>query len=503
MEKLKADVVVMGTGGAGMAASIAAAEGGAKVVLLEKRKIFGGISVTGMGIFAVESRLQRLKNVPYTKDEVFKLFMERTHWQADARLVRAYIDKTASTIEWLEGMGVQFQLLDIHTFPGCLNQTGHIVVTPQGLKLQGGISFHMIKAMKDRAEKLGVDIHLATAFKKIVQERGRITKVFAQGAEEIEVGTKAVVIAAGGYVHDKKMMAKYGGLELGKDFNIMHNIPLTGEGIRMAWELGAVPDGMYPQLCNLNIAVSELLEHVNEAKGSRFVGRPRPNIMMASGQPYLWVNLHGVRFVDEGLGNGPYMAYALVRQKNRTCFTIIDNDTKRHLQEEGVDVVGYMDVSPKMGDLDADIKAAVNEGGTFAHSAGSIKELAAKTGINPVTLQQTIDAYNTYYDKGHDEMFAKNPKYLRPVRKPPFYAIRRIGFGYGTIGGIKINERAEAIDKESEPIPGLYAAGDCANGTHTYDYPLVYVLWGSTLGFAINSGRIAGENAATYVKSVK
>ena len=108
VKAVQTDVVVMGSGGAGLAAAIAAAEGKAKVVLFEKRKVFGGISVTGMGIFAVESRLQRLKNVPYTKDEIFRLFMERTHWMADAKLVRAYIDKTASTIEWLEGMGVQF-----------------------------------------------------------------------------------------------------------------------------------------------------------------------------------------------------------------------------------------------------------------------------------------------------------------------------------------------------------------------------------------------------------
>jgi fumarate reductase flavoprotein subunit len=498
MEKLKADVVVMGSGAAGFGAAVAAAEGGAKVVLLEKRKVFGGISVTGMGIFAVESRLQRLKNVPYTKDEVFKYFMDRTHWMADAKLVRAYIDKTASTIEWLEGMGVQFELLNVLTFPGCFNQTGHIVKTPEGLKLMGGVSFHMIKAMRDRAEKLGVAIRLGTAVKKIVQQKGRITKVVAQGADELEVGTKAVVVAAGGYVHNKKMMEKYGGLELGKDFNIMHNIQLTGEGIQMAWELGAVPDGMYPQLCGINIAVAQL-EHVDGAKGSSFVGRPRPNIMMAAMQPYLWVNQHGVRFVDEGLGNGPYMAYAMVRQKERTCFTIFDSDAKQHLQEVGTDIIGYMDIFPtNMGDLDADIKAVLSEGGNFAHSAGSIKELAAKIGVDATILQQTIDNYNGSCDKGHDELFVKNPKFLRPVRKPPFYAFRRTGFGYGTIGGIKINERAEAVDKESEPIPGLYAAGDCANGTHTYDYPLVYTLWGSTLGFAVNTGRIAGENAARY-----
>jgi succinate dehydrogenase/fumarate reductase flavoprotein subunit len=501
MEKLKADVVVMGSGAAGFGAAIAAAEGGAKVVLCEKRKVVGGISVTGMGIFAVESRLQRLKNVPYTRDEVFKLFMDRTHWLADAKLVRAYIDKTASTIEWLEDMGVQFELLDIYTFSECLNQTGHIVKTPEGLKLMGGVSFHMIKAMKDRAEKLGVDIRLGMAVKKIVQEKGRITKVLAQGEDELEVDTKAVVIAAGGYVHNKEMMAKYGGFELGKDFNIMHTIPLTGEGIQMAWDLGAVSDGIYPYLVGSGMA-GEWIAHVDGAKGSRFVGMPRPNILSAIGQPYLWVNLHGVRFMDEGLGNGPYIANAVARQKDRICFTIFDNDTKRHLQEDGLERLGYMDIiPPKLGDLDGDIKTIANEGGTYVCSAGSIKELATKIKVDAAALQQTIDAYNGYCDKGHDEEFAKNPRFLRPVRKPPFYAFRRTTGGYGTLGGIKINERAEAIDKESEPIPGLYAAGDCANGTHVYDIPLVYILWGSTLSFAINVGRIAGENAARYVKS--
>jgi fumarate reductase flavoprotein subunit len=498
MATLRTDVVVMGSGGAGMAAAIAAAEGGAKVVLFEKRKVFGGISVTGMGIFAVESRLQRLKNVPYTRDEVFKLFMDRTHWMADAKLVRAYIDKTASTIEWLEDMGVKFHLLDINTFPGCLNQTGHIVVTPEGLQLRGGISFHMIKAMKDRAEKLGVDIRLGTSVKKIVQDKGRITKVLAQGEDALEVSTKAVIIAAGGYVHNKKMMAKYGGFELGKDFNIMHNIQLTGEGIQMAWELGAVPDGMYPQIATMFAGPSR------QFTGTQFQGSMRPSIAMAGTQPYLWVNQHGIRFLDEGVGNWPYMAYAVVRQKNRCSYTIFDADTRKHLEEVGMERVPYMDIpTTKLLNLDAEVKAAIAEGRDDLCVANSVKELAGKIGVKADVLENTINDYNTCCEKGHDSLFAKDPKFLRPVRKPTFYAFRLSPLGYGTIGGIKINERAEAMDKESEPIPGLYAAGDCANGTHTYDYPLVYVLWGSTLSFAINSGRIAGENAAEYVKSVR
>ncbi len=503
IEKLKADVVVIGTGGAGMAAAVAAAEKGAKVIVFEKRRNFGGISVTGMGIFAIESRLQRLKNVPFTCDDVFKLVMERTHWMADARLVRAYINKTAGTIDWLEGMGVKFDLMDIITFPGCLNQTGHIVRSPQG-GWHGGISTHMIKLMKERAEKLAVRFFFSSSVKKI-SKNGGITGVTAKSNKGnlIEVAAKAVVVATGGYVHNKKMLAEHGGFELGSDFHIMHNIKLQGDGIQLAWGAGAVPDGMYPQLAGINVAATQL-EHISGAVGTTLVGKPHPAIQAASKQPYLWVNMHGERFVDEGLGNGPYMANALVRQKDRTCFTIIDSDTRRHLQQTGVERVGYMDNETlEIGDLDADIKSATEEGLNFACTANSIPELAKKININAVALQQTITEYNRCCDKRHEDLFAKDPRFLRPVKKPPFYAFRRAPQGYGTIGGIKINERAEAINKENEPILGLYAAGDCANGTHTYDYPLVYILWGSTLSFAINTGRIAGENAAKYVKTIK
>ncbi len=77
--------------------------------------------------------------------------------------------------------------------------------------------------------------------------------------------------------------------------------------------------------------------------------------------------------------------------------------------------------------------------------------------------------------------------------------IRFAPIAYGTVGGIRINENTEVLTKEREIIPGLYAAGDCANAIHSYNYSLVYKLWGSTLGFALNSGRIAGENVLGYI----
>ena len=134
------------------------------------------------------------------------------------------------------------------------------------------------------------------------------------------------------------------------------------------------------------------------------------------------------------------------------------------------------------------------------YRADTLEELAELMGVPTEIFIETIKEYNESCYNRHDTLFAKNPKYLRAVEQGPFYAVRRMNAGYGCLGGIKINHKAEAIDKDYNVINGLYGAGDCANGVVAYNTSLMYTNWGGTLGFAVNSGRIAGENAADYVK---
>ena len=108
MKNIETDIIVVAGGVAGLASAIAAAQGGARVILFEKGATTGGTGNMGMGPFAVESTLQRRKQVDLSKEQAFKLFMDYTHWQVDALLVRAYIEKSADTIDWLEKMGVEF-----------------------------------------------------------------------------------------------------------------------------------------------------------------------------------------------------------------------------------------------------------------------------------------------------------------------------------------------------------------------------------------------------------
>jgi hypothetical protein len=129
--------------------------------------------------------------------------------------------------------------------------------------------------------------------------------------------------------------------------------------------------------------------------------------------------------------------------------------------------------------------------------AGSWDEIASWIGAKPEVLKATVEQYNAFCDHGHDDIFAKDRLFLEPLRQPPFYALKSGLMLTQTHGGIKINELTEVMNKDEEPIPGLYAAGveTGAKDWDTYNTRLS----GHAFGFTVNSGRIAGEQAAAYV----
>lgn len=173
---------------------------------------------------------------------------------------------------------------------------------------------------------------------------------------------------------------------------------------------------------------------------------------------------------------------------------------KKRLIEKGIDKNLAMDFPPgtRPADLDRELNAALTNQSKDVFEADSIRELAQKMGINPDVLQTTIDEYNGFCDKGHDDLFAKDPKYLRAIRGPKFYAIKGHTVFLGTLGGIKINHKTEVLDKKDKVIPGLYAVGFDAGGMYGDSY-CIRDSSGLSSSFAINSGRIAGKNALKYI----
>lgn len=480
MNYLETDVVVVAAGAAGLAAAIAAAEKGVKVMAFEKASTTGGTGNRGMGLFGVESRLQRLKQMGPTKDEAFKIFMDYTHWRVDARLVRAYIDKAATTIDWLEKMGVEF-LEPSAYFPGGW-PTWHIV-KPGG----EGCAANMCKIMTQRAKELGVKILLQTPVKKILKKGERVVGVVAEderSEESLEVTAKAVIIATGGFGDNIEMIKKYTGYEWGRDLHSFRIPGLNGDGIRMAWEVGAAPTEMSMELIYI------------------MPGELDPELAETFRQPHLLVNLLGERFINEGLiANSSFIGNAISQQKNRSAFLIFDEEIKDHMEKVGFDSYHVVFPFTKVRSLEALIQVALDRGYKDIFIAESIGELAEKTGIDPEGLNRTIEEYNRFCERGFDPIFNKSHHLLRPIRRPKFYAGRLVPGAYGSLGGIKINYKTEVLNKEWKKIPGLYAAGTDACSIYGDTY--VFILPGNTLGFAINSGRIAGENAAEFVKGEK
>ena len=184
-QTLTTDVAVIGAGGSGMTAALAAAEGGAKVIVFEAKPIAGGTTNFPMGLFAVESKMQKERNITLTRDEAFTMMMDYNHYRGNARLIRAFIDKSASTIEWLQQQGVEFTEPSA-TSPG-MPKTWHLI------KGRGGV---MMKALVAKAKEKGIDIRLNTPVKKIIKEGNRIMGVMAeQDGKPFQVNAKAVVIA--------------------------------------------------------------------------------------------------------------------------------------------------------------------------------------------------------------------------------------------------------------------------------------------------------------------
>lgn len=466
-KNVETDVVVVGGGASGTAAALAAAELGARVVILEKQPAAGGTGNFSEGIFAVESSMQRAMNYDLSKDQAFKMIMDYSHWRANAKLVRAYVDKSPDTIDWLIGHGIKFEQLTSN-YPGGL-YTWHIYE---------GRGAAVIKKLQAKFVEMGNTIMLETAATGLITDNdGRVVGVKAINAddEEIEIRARAVILATGGFGNNKEMLREYTRFP---DVEHIGNIGKTGEGITMAWDVGAAKEGM-----------EVMMSYRPGPKGESTTS----HVGAAAKQPHLWLNPRGERFCDESIiFQWPFAGNALENQGG-TMFVVFDEGTKNYMQTHGIDLgVGVMvPVTTQLLKFEEDFKRAEANGVAF--KASTLEELAKKTGMDPNTLKATVARYNEFYTNRHDADFAKNPRYLQPVQTGPFYAVKSVATSLGTLGGVKVNEKLQAVTEEHKPIPGLYVVGNIAGGMYGDSYDLL--MAGSTVGFAMNSGRIAAENA--------
>lgn len=483
-KQLKTQVLIIGGGGSGLAAAVAAAEKGAKVIVIEKRSKLGGNSALAHELFAAESPVQKRNRFDVLRDDCFRIAMGYSHWRIDPKIVRVWIDKSGDTIRWLEGKGLTFGVggygkmyLD-HRYP----PPGHVIVSKKG-------GMALIEVLARNAKDLGVQIFCDTGTQELItNNNGRVTGVIASTKEDKQIRIRAstVIIATGGYGGNKNLLKKYNPYY---HENIrLAGIPCMGDGLLMTTKVGAATEGLG-------------ILHVESA--CLTPGVPEEINTLAMEPQTIWINKQGERFVDESViyGHTGHMAFeaamAIVRQTDSICYSLFDENLKRLFIETG-STIGWVHIKPGVPQpyLEGMIQQACEKGKIKISS--SLNDIADWMGVKSEALQATIDEYNGFCEQKHDAFFVKHRQYLVPLRNPPYYAVEFHPRNLGTIGGIKINYRMEVVDKNNNPIPGLYAVGQDTGGWQAETYN--QILAGSAFGFAINSGRIAGENAAKCIK---
>lgn len=478
MDVKKVDIVVIGGGGAGFAAALAAAEKDADVVIIEKRSVAGGNSSMAGGLFAAESPVQKRQLIDARRDVLFRIAMDYAHWNIDPMIVRAFVDKSGDTIRWLEEKGVEFTALPA-MYPNQAIRTNHVTH-------KGGAG--IINKLKARCEGLGTGIFYKTSAKELLLDKeGNVEGVIAEKEDSrIFFKAKCIIIATGGYGGNKELLKQY---HMGYHKNIFTvGLPHTGDGLIMAMEIGAATEGL----------------GILQLSGPEYPGAMAVRLM-AQEPNTLWVNKRGERFTDEAnTFDLSLRGNAVNRQPEKITYTLVDETIKNIIQEEGLVQLPHVPhgsdaIQPgdRLPDLSDQLNSEAEKG--KVKISETLDDIAGWMGADVRVLKDTIESYNSFCDQGHDRIFVKDPKYLLPLRTPPYYAIKCFSCFTDTMGGIKVNQRMEVLDQRDDPIKGLYGAGVCVGGWESDTY--CYILSGSTLGFAFNSGRIAGENAVTYLEN--
>ena len=444
------DVVVVGAGGAGVAAAVEAYDKGANVILLEKTAAIGGTTATSQGMIAgYETYKTKEQDIHYTVDQMYHNLMNNASYRLDPALTMITVEKSGQTIDYLhERMGMEFDDT-IWTYYGNL-QMMHVVT---------GAGLAMKSAMETTLANTTIDLQLNTRANEILMNAdGSVKGVKAtRGNDTVYVYADSVVIATGGYAYNPELTVrldpeKEGTMGIGWE-------GATGDGIIMASNVGAALTHLQDMMCVLKDY--EIMAYHNgnstTANVSSFISRDNTVLLGKEGK----------RFCDEkDIG---YMTQAL----NMPIFDQMHRDE-----------LGYVWAISDVASLNA--KKVVRGLGMEFITADTFEELAEKMELPVETVVETLTNYNSYVAAGHDPEFGR---LLLAELTAPYAAVKVMPCEIITYGGIARNTEAEVIRADGTVIEGLFTAGEASSNS---------AYMGFTVSNAYTWGRIARENAAEF-----
>lgn len=472
------DVVVVGAGVAGLSAAVSAAEAGARVAVLERsteaetggntryteaflrmasmETVADGFEETLVDDFMGHPDPTLTNEAALSRDRQGPLF-RATH-TISPDYVATLAEQAPSTLAWMSGHGLRF---DAVPTPFLTQSTTRMAPVGGGLAI--------VETMGKAARGLGVDFHFETTARELASEDGRVVGVRAKTRRGAVTFRGSVVLACGGYQGNAELMARYHGpdgltcrpVAKGGNYN-------KGEGLEMALALGAATAG--------NFALFHA-EPVDPRSGE-----PEAAIFCF---PYgILVNKEGRRFVDEARGT----VDAWYERTTRAIQAQTDGIAWVVLDQRGLAVPNVMagvrtDIAPL--------------------TRSTIGELAIALGVPPEALEATVSSYNAACPSpdGYDPLrpdglatsglVTRKSNWSLPIQHGPFVAYPIMAANVFTFGGLKTTPGAEVVDRDGDPIPGLYAAGELTGLYYSNYTGSTSVLRGATFG------RIAGERSAT------
>jgi fumarate reductase flavoprotein subunit len=448
------DVVVVGSGIAGSMAALSAREAGAKVLLIEKRAIFGGTAKLSLGGFA--TAVVNAENNPQESLNDWKSWMkDGDSGYPDYDKFLSVAGQAGDTVDYLRSLG----LLII----GQVSGGGDALMT----KLEETVAAQDIEVLMNcEAREISLDNGVVSGIAAIHNHR------------PFSIKAKNVILATGGFSRNPALVAQWAGTNPGLNYVVsLADAGSTGEGILMAQRIGAaLYNNTFTKIAGLQFS-SAL------GKISAFVQPALMNPAPAPLSTQILVNNEAKRVMNEAIGGSfgnvssynSGAAYAMIKDGRQPYYILYDSDNS---------FAGMINITAAL-----ETGAALQNGEVL--KAGTIEDLAAAMDVPADILQDTVTAYNGFADSG-DAEFGKNNSYIKRIETPPFYAVKVYPNSYGSMGGIITDSGGRVLDEAGNVIPRLYGVGEVSNR----DFYNESYVGGASLALYSATGWTAGKAAA-------
>ncbi|MFI3200201.1 MAG: flavocytochrome c [Eubacteriales bacterium] len=449
------DVIVIGSGGAGLSAAISAKRKGKSVLLIEKMNTLGGNTLVSMGGVNIPgSDAQIATGVEDDVDTYLNDIVVGGDGESITEQATYLAYNALPTYKWLQDeIGVCFKEKALIHFGG------HSV--PRATVFEGKYAIELITKFKEKAQSIGVTIVNSVKAEELTRNDERITGIIAKVNDQNKniIANHGVILATGGFSGNIEMRMRYDS-NLDERYKTTNVGGVTGEGHVMAEKIGAKFVHMdYIQTFPISNPSTGELSHVG---GSRFDGA-------------ILINREGKRFIEE-LERRDIVSEGILSQSGGTAFLLWSSEVE--------------DINNNVSSNSSEIDRLKKD--DFFATGNTISEVANYMQIDAKELEITITKYNEFVKHGQDKDFNRRGALL-PIAKAPYYIQEVAPAVHHTMGGIVINDKSEVIDMNNNVIKGLYAAGEIVGGTHGTNR-----LGGNAITEILVFGKRAGENIISY-----